>query len=63
MLVRGDLVVKLASGRVAELIAAGDGGPFDAGKGKPMAEWLTVPRDSRLEWLAIADEARRFVEG
>ena len=61
MLVRGDLVVKLPSGRVAALIASGDGGPFDGGKGKPMAGWLTVTFASRLDWLAIADEARRFV--
>ncbi len=63
MLVRGALVVKLPAPRVAALIAAGDGGPFDAGKGKPMKEWLTVEPTSKLEWLPLTTEAMAFVGG
>ena len=60
MLVRGSLVLKLPKARVTELIEAGVGGPFDAGKGKPMKEWVTVLAVAR-KWLALAREARQFV--
>jgi len=59
---RGAFVVKLPAARVAELIARGKGGPFDAGKGKPMKEWLTVT-GAPTAWLALAREACTFVRG
>lgn len=62
MLVRGDLGLKLPRQRVSELIASGQAQPFDAGKGKPMKEWLTAPATSDLDyWLALAREALEFV--
>jgi hypothetical protein len=60
MLVRGQLVVKLPAARVAGLIAAGDGGPFDANKGTPMREWLSVDPDASQHWLPLAREALDF---
>jgi hypothetical protein len=60
MLVKGTLVVKLPAKRVAELIEAGRGEPFDAGKGRPMKEWLVVRSAPKL-WIDLAFEARSFV--
>lgn len=60
MLVRGRLVVKLPAERVDELIAAGEGVHFDANKGTPMREWLSLDPDSARPWLALATEALDF---
>ncbi len=59
MLTHGSLAVKLPATRVAELIAANSGTPFDAGKGRPMRNWLTVADDA--DWTAFAREALAFV--
>jgi hypothetical protein len=62
MLVRGRLTLKLPERRVAELTASGEGQPFDANKGKPMREWISVHPDSPLAWLALATEALDFAQ-
>ncbi|HWD04131.1 MAG TPA: hypothetical protein VG674_16960 [Amycolatopsis sp.] len=61
MCVRGQLVVKLPKARVDELVAEGWGVRFDANKGTPMKEWLTVAEDAPLDWVALAREALAFV--
>ena len=61
MLSQGRLVVKLPAGRVEELIASGVGGPFDAGKGRPMKEWLAVEAGQSRRWRKLIEEARTFV--
>lgn len=61
MLSGGRLVVKLPRERVDALIGSSTGGPFDAGKGRPMKEWLTVVTDDEETWLALAREALDFV--
>lgn len=63
MLTHGRLVVKLPRARVAELLAVGEGEPFDAGKGTPMKEWLVVVRAEDDTWRARAEEALTFVGG
>jgi hypothetical protein len=60
MLVRDRLVVKLPRARVDELVAAGAGVRFDANKGTPMKEWLTLHPDATLSWPELALEALAF---
>jgi hypothetical protein len=54
-------VLKLPKERVAELVATGDGAPFDAGKGRPMKEWAVIDLHASKRWLALATEAMTFV--
>jgi hypothetical protein len=61
MLSGGRLVLKMPARRVAELIQAGDGQPFDGGKGRPMKEWVAIDPDRQCRWLALATEALGFV--
>src|SRR5436305_14044112 len=63
MLVRGRLVVKLPKSRVDNLVAAGAGGRFDANRGTPMKEWLSLDPGCDLPWPALAEEALAFVGG
>ena|ERR1700680_660911 len=58
---RGGLVLKLPGQRVAELVASGDGTPFDAGKGAPMREWVVLGQQAGKRWLPLAKEALAFV--
>jgi hypothetical protein len=60
---RDELVLKLPAERVRELIDAGDGAPFDAGKGRPMKEWAGVRPADEAACAGYIDEARRFVAG
>jgi hypothetical protein len=48
---------------VAELIQTGAGGPFDAGKGAPLAEWIVLGDADDATWRAVAREAAEFVRG
>ena len=57
---QGTLVLKLPQARVAELIAVGDGAPFDRGRGTPMREWVSIA-SGHGDWVALAKEARAFV--
>jgi hypothetical protein len=57
MLVRGRLVVKLSKARVDALVEAAEGVRFDANKGTPMKEWLSLDPSSDLDWSPLAREA------
>jgi AcrR family transcriptional regulator len=64
MVSRDRLVLKLPKSRVDELIASGDGGPFDAGKaaGRAMKEWVAFERaPSAAKTRSLAGEALAFV--
>jgi hypothetical protein len=56
------LVVKLPARRVTELIESGSGRPFDAGKGKPMKEWVGLLGDEAA-CRALVAEALAFGRG
>jgi hypothetical protein len=63
-MVRHDrIVLKLPASRVAELVQARDGGPYDAGKGRPMREWIALEPKSRRRWRTLTREAMAFVAG
>ena len=58
----GAMVAKLPKARVDELVAAGRGDIFTRGdRGVPMKEWIVLVPGS--DWVALAQEARRFVAG
>lgn len=57
---RRQFVVKLPRTRVEELIAVGQGVPFDTGRGRVMKEWLALDAESDADWLALAEEALAF---
>ena len=61
MLAQERLVVKLPAARVDELVGTGDGVRFDANKGVPMKEWLSLDPESPLSWHQLAREALAFV--
>jgi hypothetical protein len=62
MQAKGEFVAKLPEGRVAELVAKGEGQAFDSGRGRKMKEWLSASPSNR-RWLALAREALSFARG
>jgi hypothetical protein len=54
--------VKLPRVRVEELLASGEGEPFEPMEGRAMKEWVLVAAPEQA-WPALAEEARRFVAG
>jgi hypothetical protein len=61
MVARGEFVAKLPKERVEELVSSGIGRPFEAGKGRPMREWIAVPTRHSRRWQGLAAEAFEFV--
>lgn len=57
---KGKFVVKLPKERVDELVDGGKGERFDPGGGRLMKEWFVV-ESPKVDWIALAREAREFV--
>ncbi len=57
----GDLVVKLPSARVDELIEAGQGLPCSPRPGRPMKEWVRIMAPDEETCRSYLLEARAFV--
>ena len=57
---RKEFVIKLPHQRVDALVSTGAGKRWDAGKGRPMKEWLAVSAGSEQLWLPLAREALIF---
>ncbi len=56
-----DLVVKLPSSRVDELIHSDRGLPRSPRPGRPMKEWVRIPAPDEESCLSYLLEARTFV--
>jgi hypothetical protein len=56
----GELILKLPSSRVAELIESGAGRPWGPGT-KVMKEWVAVSAAASDAWAPAVAEARTFV--
>jgi hypothetical protein len=63
MFVRGRLVLKLPVARITDLVDAGRGVRFDANKGTPMREWLSLDPQADQDWLPLARDALAFAGG
>ena len=61
MVSHGRLVLKMPARRVTELIGSGHGEAYDAGKGRPMREWVSMDPTRQDRWLELATESLEFV--
>ncbi|MEP6481038.1 MAG: hypothetical protein ABJA94_03425 [Rhodoglobus sp.] len=57
MIAHQRLVVKLSEAQVSELVSAGHGDFFTAGKGRPLGQWFSLNPGSQLSWEQLAMDA------
>jgi hypothetical protein len=57
----GELILKLPTERVEQLIDTGTGQAWGPGPGRIMREWVAVAGTRRADWAALISEARTFV--
>lgn len=62
MLAHDRLVVKLPRARVDQLVTEGLGVRFDANKGRPMKEWLSIEGVDADLWRRLAEEGLAFAQ-
>ena len=61
MFTKGHILVKLPPARVNELIATGEGLPYDVGTGKPMKNWVNISETRKESWVKYCEEAKDFL--
>ncbi len=54
---KGDLLLKMPPERVAALVAAGRGLPYDPGNGKVMKNYVLIPAAKKRSWIKLCEEA------
>jgi hypothetical protein len=57
---REEFIVKLPRQRIDALVSSGAGKRWDAGKGRPLKEWLAVSPGSENLWSPLARDALAF---
>ncbi len=60
MFYKGDLLVKLPPKRVAVVIDADEGSPFDPGTGKFMADRVLIPASRQDLWVRFCEESASY---
>jgi hypothetical protein len=58
MFTKGDLLIRLPPDRVSEVVASGDGLPYDPGTGKPMKKMVLIPVSKKDLWIEYCEEAK-----
>ena len=57
MFSKGDLLLKMPPERVAAIIAAGRGLPYDPGTGKVLKNYVLIPASNKRSWIKLCEEA------
>jgi hypothetical protein len=57
MFYKGDVLLRLPPARVAELLDAGLGKPYEAVAGSPMADRVIIPAENRDRWIELSEES------
>jgi hypothetical protein len=57
----GNLILKLPTERINELVRTGSGQPF-APNGRVFKQWVACPAPARKSWTDLLNEARRYVD-
>ena len=62
MFLKGNILVKVPSKRVSEIIASGDGQAYDPGTGKPMKNRVLIQQAKKDLWIKYSTEANNTLK-
>ena len=63
MFFKGQLLLKLPPERVNQLVAAGEGEPYDPGTGSAMKDRVLIPVERKDTWIPLTEEALEHAGG